>query len=864
MPGYAGHALHTESHLQNIAAQGAYKGLPGQPTFSDPYAALRLTSQPSSIPSSKPLFGQDSMSQVGALEAGQKAWGLSNFVSQNPNMLAHAADLSSAEYQTSLALSSHQALLNPPPAHSSKTNLLSQRSPFSGAEMFGRTTKSPPAQSLYDPRTQPGTPVSTQSAMFAYSQSQVYHSNKHDVLIDSMNYEAVSPATTPGPDHSNPSSHQSSHLQQSESYLSLQDLASISSTQQKLDVSNAQQIIPKRPSPMVPDRHNKMQHLKNQKSMAQQELYNSSPHMRQSPQQTSVGSPQVPIASPQVSMNSNSSNVQAPPPVQAPADSTTKPKKARCRKKKDIGGDMKADIGQSYSPQPVLNTPDMQRTNSSEYLSNPPVFMPSNRNQQVYSSTSESTNNSPLMNSPINHSLGRGQNHQSSYAKNVPSPNMGHPQTHNPTRPGPQPSPMINTFQSSPTTAHAGMTFSVSDALEMSREAVFANQGLMEGYTGIPEPPYGMHESFTNQLGSMEAMRRPDLYNGAEENVYGQYGGQFVSPNSVLNMDVAPVNNMNQPSTIDEATFSSIMSESSYGRTVSPEKRPAGDKDTPYYSLTVKVEAAQDDDLSHLAKPVSEKMDSKHKSNSLISSYQPHHMSQTHASSQPPPPVAPKPVVQNASGGTSFMDSFLSFIQGKKPETLSSMSSAIIHNKPQLPKYIPEPPRPRKAEPLPPEKSVNTEKVNLAKNCDNVQKTTVVTFSESDDNTDEADSRAVEKAISSLNNENENIQIRTNKLGGLTMKINLNKVKKAEEIARKAAKQRRPSRSRKRSGKEKKFGLIEVSRGADSSVEEETPPARQVSTRKAKDNICEYSLTLPSYYSMHNLPKYNSISVDMY
>ncbi|KAH9500495.1 hypothetical protein Btru_072078 [Bulinus truncatus] len=45
----------------------------------------------------------------------------------------------------------------------------------------------------------------------------------------------------------------------------------------------------------------------------------------------------------------------------------------------------------------------------------------------------------------------------------------------------------------------------------------------------------------------------------------------------------------------------------------------------------------------------------------------------------------------------SFQDSFLSYLQGHKQETLSSVSSSAVTKKPQLPKYIPEPRRPRPA-----------------------------------------------------------------------------------------------------------------------------------------------------------------------
>ncbi|XP_055901098.1 uncharacterized protein LOC106069892 isoform X1 [Biomphalaria glabrata] len=43
----------------------------------------------------------------------------------------------------------------------------------------------------------------------------------------------------------------------------------------------------------------------------------------------------------------------------------------------------------------------------------------------------------------------------------------------------------------------------------------------------------------------------------------------------------------------------------------------------------------------------------------------------------------------------SFQDSFMSYLQGHKQETLSSVSSSAVTKKPQLPKYIPEPRRPR-------------------------------------------------------------------------------------------------------------------------------------------------------------------------
>ncbi|CAL1535115.1 unnamed protein product [Lymnaea stagnalis] len=51
---------------------------------------------------------------------------------------------------------------------------------------------------------------------------------------------------------------------------------------------------------------------------------------------------------------------------------------------------------------------------------------------------------------------------------------------------------------------------------------------------------------------------------------------------------------------------------------------------------------------------------------------------------------APKPPSKD-----SFQDSFLNYLQGHKQETLSSVSSSAVTKKPQLPKYIPEPRRPK-------------------------------------------------------------------------------------------------------------------------------------------------------------------------
>ena len=60
-----------------------------------------------------------------------------------------------------------------------------------------------------------------------------------------------------------------------------------------------------------------------------------------------------------------------------------------------------------------------------------------------------------------------------------------------------------------------------------------------------------------------------------------------------------------------------------------------------------------------------------------------------------------------------FLDSFMHFVQGKKPETLASVSSSVITKKPVLPKYIPEPPRPKPPPPPPPPVAVTTSSASV-------------------------------------------------------------------------------------------------------------------------------------------------------
>lgn len=101
----------------------------------------------------------------------------------------------------------------------------------------------------------------------------------------------------------------------------------------------------------------------------------------------------------------------------------------------------------------------------------------------------------------------------------------------------------------------------------------------------------------------------------------------------------------------------------------------------------------------------------------------------------PPPPVRrrrrkskiPAPKIRASGATDTFNDSFLSFLHGKKPITLASVTFGSMSRKPKLPKYIPEPKRPMQ--------------VRVEKDHDlNDDDSSAVTFSDEEDNEDNLDS----------------------------------------------------------------------------------------------------------------------------
>nr|KAG5700979.1 hypothetical protein BaRGS_022690 [Batillaria attramentaria] len=151
-------------------------------------------------------------------------------------------------------------------------------------------------------------------------------------------------------------------------------------------------------------------------------------------------------------------------------------------------------------------------------------------------------------------------------------------------------------------------------------------------------------------------------------------------------------------STIDEAAFSSLFDTSSGSKPeqtgavlenslVELESHQPVQVSKPSATFTAPVE--EDDELCNFAQPPPELVD---KDKPV---FKPNPLNNTNSANpaepQQTPEVKVQPPVKQPAG---FQDSFLSFLMGKKQETLSSVTSATIGEKPQLPKYIPEPRRP--------------------------------------------------------------------------------------------------------------------------------------------------------------------------
>ena len=266
-------------------------------------------------------------------------------------------------------------------------------------------------------------------------------------------------------------------------------------------------------------------------------------------------------------------------------------------------------------------------------------------------------------------------------------------------------------------------------------------------------------------------------------------------------------------STIDEATFSSMLqseagaterSDPQAGVVVENLAMQRDQAPAPEPSATCTNPVEEDDELSMFACPPPEPVD-KEKSAMRPAVPLAQNTPDASASEMKPPQLTPKPSVSSG-----FQDTFLSFLSGKKQETLSSVTSAVIGEKPQLPKYIPEPRRP----PPPPQPAPSS-----------------VSFTDDEDDSNEG--MAVRNALSTLDSDSNDSEVpevrgsysvqRTN---DLTMKITLqNTLNKQQRARGRSARGRGGAAGRGRGDSAK-----------SKSAREPTPPPRRESIgRRAKD-----------------------------
>ena len=212
----------------------------------------------------------------------------------------------------------------------------------------------------------------------------------------------------------------------------------------------------------------------------------------------------------------------------------------------------------------------------------------------------------------------------------------------------------------------------------------FDSQPFMDQLAGMPGPPatsnYG-EEVVLATLGSQdEHARIQQQHSGASFVVEGRptYQGAPVD-------DIRPVAQYTEHQSgelgMDDVAFGNMFSEN-HQACLQEELPPAPE---PEMTLTFVPHVVEDDELGHFTNPeLSEPV-------TMLPKEQQNNQPRLQSGSDQ----------TSAPAKNSFQNSFLSYLNGQKQETLSSVSSSAVTKKPQLPKYIPEPPRPKPPPPPP-------------------------------------------------------------------------------------------------------------------------------------------------------------------
>ena len=556
----------------------------------------------------------------------------------------------------------------------------------------------------------------------------------------------------------------------------------------------------------------------------------NSPHQH-SP--ISVGSPQAPMSSmgsPQNVMPSSTVKAAAPP-VQAMADSstTTKPKKQRSRKKP------KAEILKNVPPpqssfgnsqQPGFLSSSQGFSSGNNNFQTPPSrsvqqFQQHQDNQSLMQAQFGNSTSSPSPQNMMRMRAGMGESISSEGGYQVLSSvgnNQVSPISDQSPRSQPQnvDNPALLPMNNSRVAGSPLKGANNPEAPAMLSGAYQEEQEMIPQQTAQFDLQAFTSQPYMEQLVSGQPVR---LIPG---NVYSE------AMHVAAGMPVFPAPFAYQTaegSTIDEAAFSSLFDTSASNKSeshagtgaalenpvVEMEPPPVVPPSKPSATCTNPVD--EDDELCNFARPPPELAD---KDRPLIRHAPPPHANPSPnnaaaASDKPESKVLPTP----NKTGPGFQDSFLNFLMGKKQETLSSVTTATIGEKPQLPKYIPEPRRPPPP-PRPPEPAASS---------------TPLSFSE-----DEEDSNvgaAVKNAISTLGNSSDSYDSEVQETGysvqrtkDLTVKITLqNTLKKQHKSKGRPPRGRAvvPGRGRGDGAKSK------------STREPTPPPPRESIGRRAKD-----------------------------
>ncbi|CAG2225547.1 myb-like protein AA [Mytilus edulis] len=354
--------------------------------------------------------------------------------------------------------------------------------------------------------------------------------------------------------------------------------------------------------------------------------------------------------------------------------------------------------------------------------------------------------------------------------------------------------------------------------------------------------------SFVAQLNSSEfdALEMDQgVYSGngnlCNLDTFNSYGQNLTQQNYCANPQSNP------SSTVDEAALSSLISDHPHVEPPNPHGRlfegftEDYSQNKPFIAepalppTAVLNPVEEDDEFQHLKKPpVIEKITNEQTQLPKI-------QLQGQAKVEPPQPQKPveKQPPAKSNKNNAFMDSFLSFIQGKKPETLSSVNTAVT-KKPQLPKYIPEPKRPRQTSV---EKS--SDSAASTPKPDNENKSDTNSLSNGDTSSSKTKmSDDDDEASTGLTGTVKNIDTGDKDHPSLKMRIKLQKTppkqKRSKTSGQSIVKHKR-SRSYRESDDEHGRSSGEEYQVGSSQEEEErerTPspvvPARRTSTRKAK------------------------------